>query len=265
MISAASPQASRQSKRAAAHKRVRQWIRRHAPLAETILTLAFAASLGLYVNLLSSALDTKYNGRAPSVAHAVSTVGAWHLLLVVVITASIGQYRLGLYVRRYLTQIRERSDLISAVLEAACKSLIYPTMQRHIRAIVTLREPDSPLRTTRYSYNTRGDPEQAASYPLDFGVTGEAYTTKSVVAKELPPDHLDTYDPPVKSTVLPQICSILAAPILQRDSQGPPLGVLAFDSTDPLRRAHFDMPPARDLAQRWADVLTRILDNEEER
>jgi hypothetical protein len=117
------------------------------------------------------------------------------------------------------------------------------------------------MRHTKYSYNTEGDPEHTVgAFPADFGVTGEAFLTKSVVVKELPEKHHESMQLEIKSSVLPEVKTILAAPILNPfKREGTPLGILAFDSILPLAELGVDKREAREIAQRWADIIGYIL------
>ena len=70
-------------------------------------------------------------------------------------------------------------DILETILEASCKSLIYPNDNNHIRAIVTIADNRRKVRYTKYTYNAESDPERVAEFPLEFGITGQAYISKS--------------------------------------------------------------------------------------
>jgi len=193
---------------------------------------------------------------------AVRALGWVNALIVIAAVATILERRLAAIPGRTLRE--ETDQLITEVLAAACKTFVYPRSSRHIRAIVTLRNGKTGRRCTRYTYNAHQDPERVASYPLAFGVTGQAYKTRSTVVQELQPDHHSGYDERIRDDVLPEICSILASPILaSSDESDEPLGVLAFDSTLHLSEIGFDREEARELAQRWADIVAMLLNARE--
>ena len=57
-------------------------------------------------------------------------------------------------------------------------------------------------RTTRYSHNVRADPERMATFPVGFGVAGEAITNRKVVFKVLPVDYVEKLPENIKNRVL---------------------------------------------------------------
>ena len=103
------------------------------------------------------------------------------------------------------------------------------------------------------------DPERIAEVPNEWGVTGEAFKTRRAILKELSDDHFDKLDPNVQSHILPEVKTVLAAPIL--DSENPddlPIGVLAFDSILAVNTLKWN-DEARKIAQNWADVIAKII------
>lgn len=224
---------------------------------QSAITILFALSIGIYINLLTTQMANISSNKS-TLTIAISKLHWWNALLLLSIILMLLQ---GYLIRLPTKTLRQSRDaLISSILKTACRSIIYPTMTKHIRAIVTLREGSTGLRRTRFSYQLDGDPEMIASYPLEFGVTGEAYKKRYAIAKELLPNHHDTYTENVKDLVLPEIKSILAAPILSsHDANSEPLGVLAFDSTLPLSKIRFHTHEVRHIAQEWADIISQIL------
>lgn len=223
-------------------------------LCESIILLLVAGLSGLYINLLTSQMVA-----GNSFWTAVKSLSGWNISL-------LGIAGL-VWFQRYVANLNRqrvinfKDNLIERMLAAAALSLTYPDTNRHIRGIVTVYNPRTNTRHTRYSYNTEGDPEHTVgTFPADFGVTGEAFTTKSVVVKELPPGHHQSMQLELKSSVLPEVNTILAAPILSPfKKDAPPLGVLAFDSILPLASLGVDKREAREIAQRWADIIGYIL------
>ncbi len=84
--------------------------------------------------------------------------------------------------------------------------------------------------------------------------------TRSVVLRELPPDHITTYDVDIQPLISADVRTVLAAPLFRsHEPADEPLGVLAFDSRLPAARLHFHKPEARELAQRWADIVSKLV------
>lgn len=234
---------------------MRAFLARHTLAVATLLTAVIGAAIGLYINLLTTSLAGDKSGGLPQ---EVADLKWWNLVWLLSAAGLWAQIYVSGLPRRHL--MSQKDELIRAILEAACRTFIYPTSTRHIRAFVTLRDGSTGRRVTRYYYNAEGDPERTASYPLAFGITGQAYVARSVVAAELPPDHHAHYDSDAQGGVLPQVRSILAAPILQSDRhEDEPFGVLAFDTTLPMKTVKFDQLPARAVAQGWADILALLL------
>lgn len=219
----------------------------------TIITLLVASVTGLYINLFTNKVG------ALAISGIITQLGWWNALIPVIIALVWLQNYIQDIPRKYI--IRKKDTLISAILEAACKTLIYPNTNLHIRSIVTLCcDEKNGLRETRYTYNAESDPERVAAYPKEFGITGEAFKSRSVIVKQLKITHHKTYEEDTKKHVLPQIRTILAAPILKSNSlKDEPLGVLAFDSIHTIEELKWDQIHVRKVAQEWADILSKLL------
>lgn len=232
-----------------------RWAAKNSSLISLAIGASVAFSVGIWVNLFTGALSEEGHG---SLLKEMAGLRYWHGCLIIAVALLALQVRLSRISDRRLRVSAD--DLIGRILEVACKSLVFPRGTRHIRAIVTVRDGDSGQRNTRYWYNTAPDPERTASFPLAFGVAGEAYTTRSVVVRELSPDHVATYQAEIQPSVHPLLKTVMAAPLLaSEDRSDEPLGVLAFDSTLSPHSLSFDRPEARDLAQGWADIVARLL------
>jgi hypothetical protein len=234
---------------------MRKWFARRAQFTTLLVATIVATLTGGYVNVATAELGDRGVGRLPAV---LLHMGSWNLLMLAAAALLITQYRVNRYIERRLSIGAD--SLIQEVLVAASKSLVFPHTNKHIRAIVTVRVGNTGRRVTRYTYNTGPDPERVASFPLYFGVTGEAYKTRSTILLELPTDHISTYEEEVQPLILPELRTVLAAPLLQsNDPKDEPLGVLAFDSVLTPDRLFFHRPEARQLAQSWADIIAKLL------
>lgn len=231
---------------------MRKWLIHNAQLSSLLAATGAALLTGIYINILT---DKARDNGSGGLGTLIVRIGYWHLFLLAAVGLIGAQYRLTRAADRRL-QVRA-DELITATLEAAARSLVFPH-NKHIRAIITLREGDR--RVSRYWYNVAPDPERVASFPLEFGVTGEAYARRMALVRELQPDHLDSYPQSVKPLIYPDLKTVLAAPLLRsNDQKDEPLGALAFDSELPSRKLFFDRPEARKLAQQWADIVAQLL------
>lgn len=220
-----------------------------------VTALTVAVLTGIYVNVATDRIVSRPETHP---LHDLWRIGSWNLAIIVAVGLLVLQYRVARHADRRLSVSAD--ELIQDVLAAASQSLIFPHKNKHIRAIVTVRVGDTGQRVTRYAYNTAPDPERVASFPLFFGVTGQAYKTRSVVLHELPADHVSGYEDEVQPLILPDLRTVLAAPLLKsNDLKDEPLGVLAIDSVLPPAKLFFDRPEARQLAQLWADILAKCL------
>lgn len=223
--------------------------------AQVLITIATAIISAFYINLITNQYPL---AEEQHFSDAIKALGLYNFLPFILIILIVVQVILS--TRPYRTMGKIQRFLVNKILETACKSLIHPHETRHIRAIVTLvdySDRTNPKRKTAYTYNAEADPERYGVYPVDFGITGEAFKMKSVIVKELPKKHYETYDENTKKNVLPQIRTIMAAPIYSDDHQL--IGILAFDSTLSLATVKFDTNHARSIAQSWADILGFII------
>lgn len=224
-----------------------------------MLTVCLGGSLGVYVNLLTGQLLDVKKGQYWL---AFTKLGWWNGLVIIAVTIIFLQDRLTTASSKAL--FRMRDQLVQSILAAASQSLVFPHRNRHVRAIVTIYDTKTKQRVTKYQYNSEPDRERVATFPADFGITGEAFTTKSVVSKELPPDHHKLYPPEIQRAVSPDVKTVLAAPILDPDRpEALPLGILAFDSPLPMSSLKFDTTEARKASQEWADIIATLLTAEE--
>jgi hypothetical protein len=228
---------------------------KHYIIIQGLLSFTLAILIGFYTELLSSQLS---QNPQITLKVAIEALGLRNLLFIFSVLIFAFQIYLNSIPIKTIRDSKKR--IIEEILEAACRSLIYPNKNLHIRAIVTLCDHKKGIRQTMYSYNTRPDPERVAIFPIDFGVTGEAYKTRTVVARQLPDDHISTYPDEVKSSVATDLKSVLALPILNPDNfRAPLLGILAFDSCEKIDTIGFNSRESFDIAQSWADLIGEVL------
>jgi len=234
-----------------------RYVRRNSGWIQACLGLLLTVLIGVYVNVLTNAMAS--SRPVGSVRAVVGALGLWNVLAVLAVVILCFQTYLA---QAPAAELRaSRSEIITKILELACRSLIYPHRNRHIRAIVTLCDKEHRTRRTTYTYNVRPDPERTATFPVDFGITGEAYVNRAAVARELPADHLAAYEPGVRRLILPGLRCVMGVPLFDPSRQdGPPLGVLAFDSEESMTTLRWDRRDALDLAQAWADLVAELVD-----
>jgi len=233
------------------------WAATHQRLISFCLAGAAPVIVGTYINIYTGLALEHFD---TNVVKIVPECGWWNLLVPFFLVTLWLQFYVSRLPELQFEQIQGR--LITRVLEAACRSLVYPKSldEAHIRAIVSLVDEGKENRLTRFSFNTNPDPERLGKWPVSFGVTGEAMSGRQVVLRELPPGHHTTYSDEVKREVLKDIKTILAAPLLDpRAPRDLPLGVVAFDSIMSIKELGFTGREIRFVAQAWADVLSIIL------
>jgi len=231
------------------------WASKNFILTNTAISFMTVASIGIYINIFTSNLTTNPESSPNDI---IWSLGMWNYLLVLGFSFLLLQTNL-LSIPRHTLQTMGH-ELMEFGLETACSSLTYHRKNANIRAIVTLIDKSQQTRTTKYSYNVRPDPERTASFPIYFGVTGEAIKTHKVVATDLSQDHMETYSEDIRTLILPELQSVIAAPIYVPDRRrAGPIGVLAFDSSEPLSKLKLDTREAKNVAQMWADLIGYIL------
>lgn len=208
--------------------------------------------LGIYLAIYS---DKIINGA--SLIDAFINLKGYNAFLAISAALSFLQVYLGILERKQNES--EKEQIINSILKAACNTLIYPKSSLHIRAIITVCDFKRKIRKTCYAYNIESDPERTATYDLDFGVTGQAISSKIPVAKSLSEDHISTYSGENGKYVDSNLKCVLAAPIFSAHDKDKVVAVLAFDSYETLQKMKFDTKKSREIAQMWADVLTYII------
>ena len=210
--------------------------------------------LGIYLAMCSDKII-----KGASLIDALINLKGYNTFLVISVMFSMLQIYLGVLESKQNES--EKEQIINSILKAACNTLIYPKSTLHIRAIITVCDFKKKIRKTCYAYNIESDPERTATYDLDFGVTGEAISSKIPIAKSLSEDHISTYSDKNGKYVDPDLKCVLAAPIFSAQNKDKVIAVLAFDSYETLQKMKFDTKKSREIAQMWADVLTHIIES----
>lgn len=218
---------------------------------ELILTFLESIILGIYLAIVSGNIID-----GDSFFYAFfKTKGSWFYILVAVILFILQLY-LSISSSREMSS--KKKDIINSILQVACRSLIYPH-NYHIRAIITECDYKKNTRKTTFGYNIGISPERFAEYAINFGVTGKAFSAKRPIAEVLPTDHISTYDSHHQAIVEERLKCVLAAPIFKSAEDNTVIGILAFDSIEPINKMKFDTDASKELAQNWADIISNIL------
>lgn len=225
---------------------------------QILITLLVAIVVGFYINLITGLYLEKIKEPGSTIFSTIKELDWWNILGFLIILLIIFQLYLQNLSRQYVTT--NINDIIVCILETSCKSLIYPHDSKHIRAIITICDNKRNLRYTKYTYNAESDPERVAEFPLDFGITGKSYKSKSVILEELPVRHHKLYSDKTKDNILASVRTILAAPLLNPDNLNEnPIGILAFDSILSISELNWDSIKIRKIAQEWGDIIAKLL------
>lgn len=209
--------------------------------------------LGIYLSFVSESIMSGQGFL--SALFAVHNSWIWFVVSLICFACQFGIERLSS--KEITTQ---KTNLINSILEQACKAFVYPHINYHIRAMITVCDLKKGTRKTVYGYNIGISPERFAEYKIDFGVTGKAYKLKRPVAEALPPNHISTYDETHKNYVEERLKCVLAAPIFSAKISDKVIGVLAFDSIESIEKMKFESNESKMLAQGWADIISHIID-----
>ncbi len=218
-----------------------------------LLSFLLIFVVGFYINLLSGGYRDYQR-----IWTAIQSLGSWNFLVFLAFFLFLFQIYLSYLPYKDIKTLKKR--IIEQILEAASRSLIYPNKDMHIRAVITICDYKKNIRRTTYSYNIQADPERTATFPIDFGVTGEALRIRAAVSKSLPRNHILTYPQDVQLVIAPELRCVLAVPIFDpRNPAGNIIGILAFDSFERIKNIEFDKRESKVIAQSWADVISEVL------
>lgn len=212
-----------------------------------------SVTLGIYLAVYADRII-----KGDSLPVAIINLKYYNIFFVISIILFFFQVKLGISEKKQ--DESEEEKLVNSILKAACNTLVYPNVDLHIRAIVTVCNYRRQLRKTCYAYNIESDPERTAVYDLDFGVTGKAISKKVAVAESVPENYVGEYMERNRKYVDPDLKCVLAAPIFSAHDRRHVIAVLAFDSNETLQKMKFDTRKSREIAQMWADVLTYIIE-----
>ncbi len=237
---------------------MQEFIKKNYKVILALSSFLIVIFIGIYINLLT----TELNASDINFIEAVKKLNLWNILLIFSLFLYLYQIRLSKL--PYHSIIEKKKQIIEDILKAASMSLIYPNLNLHIRAVITICDYQKSIRRTEYAYNIEADPERTAIFPIDFGVTGEALMKRAAVARHLTRTHKAAYPENVKDVIAEPLKCVLAVPIFDpRDERSPILGILAFDSFENITTVGFSNRESYKIAQMWADLISKIITIEE--
>jgi hypothetical protein len=160
-----------------------------------------------------------------------------------------------------------RKDVITKLLEAAAKALVLPRSVERvpIRAFCHLVDLKTKKLVPFCTWSLYPYPHYDALIPCEgpesqVFVIARVYQKGSVLAEELPDNHIDITPPDLRNKMWKDIRCVLAAPIRQFDMSGSDiLGTISFDSSHPLTSLGFDKPQAEQICILYASSIFELL------
>jgi hypothetical protein len=201
---------------------------------------------------------------ALGVRYATNRVTTALFLALLVLVASVPS--LAARVNR-LQQGRRASELcIKRVLQACAYAFGYPDL--HIRANIMRFSPDRQRRHVQHStgFNMNKDSDCDLEIDVNAGVSGQAVLNRKPaigdISLPLLPGGPDWgLRDSEKAKVRPTLKSILSVPVFNpADPEGRLLGTLQVDSDLPLIESAFGDEQKRQIAERFADVVSLLLE-----
>lgn len=231
---------------------MKEHINRNQTTYNVLLSLFQSIVLGIYIAIYADKLI-----KGSTLLQGFFDCGYYNIILGISIIIFTFQIKVGTINR--IHEETKKEALINEMLKSACRTLVYPNVNRNIRSCVTICDFKTGKRATKYSYNLEADPERNAVVDIDFGITGDAIKRKVPVAGGLSENHMDEYSPENGRYICPDIRCVLAAPIFSKNNRSEVVGVIAFDSFETIEKMKFDTHQSKEIAQMWADIISDML------
>jgi len=231
-------------------------------LIEVTLDVFLALSIGFYVNLVTQRDDLRTALLSGHILSFISSSGRLNFLLFCAVSIVVARQRLA---RRW--SALSRKDVITKLLEAAAKALVLPRSVERvpIRAFCHLADLKTKKLVPFCTWSLYPYPHYDALIPFEgreseVFVISRAFQKGSVLAEELPANHIDLTPPDLRDKMWKNIRCVLAAPIRQFDISGSEvLGTISFDSSHPLTSLGFDKPQAEQICILYASSIFELL------
>lgn len=162
----------------------------------------------------------------------------------------------------------DKRIIIEVLLETSARAIIHPQTHTQVFIRAFCHRADNQKKELipvcfwcpHYTedYDAHIPFEMPSSKPF---VISAAYKEKKIIARNVPPNHLNLYPPELKNRILPELKCILAAPICNFDSEGGDvLGTVCFDSSShTLQEIGFDSETAKDILRLLAKSIYLVM------
>lgn len=161
---------------------------------------------------------------------------------------------------------RAAEDCLKRLLETCAHSFGYPAV--HVRVnIMTFTEDRTRRRVdARTAFNMDTDPDADLEIDATAGVSGQVVVNRRAafgdISLPLQPGGPDWgLRASEKARIRPSLLTILSVPVFNpADPAGPLLATLQIDSDETLDEIGFDLEDQREVAERFADVVSLLLE-----
>jgi hypothetical protein len=224
-------------------------------IASAISALFFSVYTGI-----ATAAPAGRNSGVTGFVERLSNLGSVNFLALGGLLALVAQVTLvGAGRRSRLRRQREEGDQLTEVLLEGVLGLVKAYNPGPVyRALVAIADFKAGVRTAVCGANIRTDPEFHLSKPIDFGVAGQAFLTRSVRADDLDDSNRDLgRDGKRVEGIWKETRCVLAYPLLGADHKA--YGTLNFDSNETLAKSRFGDRDVQDSIGRISDVVNYLM------
>lgn len=235
---------------------IKQFILKYRSLFDAFLNFLNIIFVTIYVNSFTKeSMDNK-----SGIFNSIDALGALNFLLMLIILVYFLQYK--------IHKIQENSfeynkkEIINNILEANCIAITGSGSNKHIRAFFTKCDYRRKIRITINSYGLMShDPETVSQFPLEFGVTGESYKTKSLVVRRICKSDKDNYPDDIKGIINPNLQAIMSIPIFDyyNPRKNKLVGFITFDSKEPMDSIGFEKEEIQNIGKACANLISQII------
>jgi hypothetical protein len=227
----------------------------------SIIAGALSALLfSIYTGVATAATPTGTSTGVVALAERLAGLGAGNLIAVLAVLSLAVQVvlaRAGARSRRRLQQA-EAEQLSSALLEGVIGLLQTRHPEAIYRSLVAIADKKAGTRTAICGANIRTDPELHLSKPIDFGVAGEAFMSRSPRAADLDDTNRDLgRDGKRVAGIWKETRCVLAFPMVTDDNVA--FGTVNFDSNKTLAESDLGDRRVQIALSRVSDVITYLM------
>jgi nucleoside 2-deoxyribosyltransferase len=162
------------------------------------------------------------------------------------------------YASRRDRQQEEGRQLTEALLDGVLDLIRAQNRRPIYRSLVAIANHQAGTREVVATSHLSTDPELHMSKPIDFGVAGEAFITRSVRAADVDDTNRDlARDGTHVMGIWPETRSVLAFPMIASDNAA--FGTLNFDSNDTLAASRLGNRSLQEALSQIAGVVTYLM------